>query len=405
MCSIYGAMGIISESRLNTLRRLAADRGRDAHGEMMLPFNGGGAGVVGNWRGRPTTEITSVNVQPYGGFVHNGVISNDKELGGKPGEIDSEILPRVIRTDSLEMFHWDITKIKGSYAIACLTPNTVLLSCNYKPIYMVQIDGCIYFSSMKRHLEPLCGTYTAPVKMEPYSSMDLGTGRNIYSKKEHNWRCLVVASAGLDSTVAAAKMKYDGYDVGLLHFHYGCRAEGKEADAILEIAKRMDLDLEYMSLDYSKMNNSTLLDPGAEIATGIAGSEYAHEWVPARNLIMLSHAVGYAEANGYDTIVLGNNLEEAGAYPDNEEEFFERLNDLLPNAVGEGENIMIEQPLGALMKHEIVRLGLELGAPLDLTWSCYKDGETHCGDCGPCYMRQNAFKINGSTDPVRYGNE
>jgi len=101
-------------------------------------------------------------------------------------------------------------------------------------------------------------------------------------------------------------------------------------------------------------------------------------------------------------VVLGNNLEEAGAFSDNEMMFVRKLNELLPYATNLQKRVQVLMPVGHLMKHEIVRLGLRLGAPLDVTWSCYYGGEKHCGRCGPCYMRKKAFDIVGVKDPVEY---
>jgi 7-cyano-7-deazaguanine synthase len=133
---------------------------------------------------------------------------------------------------------------------------------------------------------------------------------------------------------------------------------------------------------------------------GEAGAEYAHDWVSARNLVMLSLMTAWAETNKFGYIALGNNLEEAGAYPDNEEEFGNRFNAILPFATQNGVKIELLQPLSTYMKHEIVKLGLELGVPYHLTWSCYGDGRKPCNECGPCYMRRVAFERNGTVDPL-----
>jgi 7-cyano-7-deazaguanine synthase len=151
--------------------------------------------------------------------------------------------------------------------------------------------------------------------------------------------------------------------------------------------------------------DSPLPNAAATVSGGEAGAEFAHEWVPARNLLLLSVATAFAEANGFETIVLGNNLEEAGAYPDNEPEFIAKFNDILPFAVGDGKRMEVIMPVGNLMKHEIVALGMELNAPIHLTWSCYRAGEHHCGTCGPCYMRRKAFDINKELDPLVYAND
>jgi 7-cyano-7-deazaguanine synthase len=154
-------------------------------------------------------------------------------------------------------------------------------------------------------------------------------------------------------------------------------------------------------IDYHRFTGgSPLFDPGAAISGPITGAEFAKEWVPARNLLMIAHAVAFAEANGFGSVVLGNNLEEAGAYPDNEEEFTHLLDQTLDYAVAADHRVRLEAPVGHLMKHEIVAEGQRIGVPWHLTWSCYRGGSQHCGRCGPCFMRREAFRRNGMDDPV-----
>ena len=192
----------------------------------------------------------------------------------------------------------------------------------------------------------------------------------------------------------------------LLHFQYGSRAEGPEVKAVQAVAAHLGVPLKLLPLPVYSKEDSPLLRADSAIAGGEAGAEYAHEWVPARNLLLLSVAIAYAEAHaspdGVAVVALGNNMEEAGAYPDNEPEFIARVQDLMPFAVGDGKDVRIRMPVGNLMKHEIVRLGLQIKAPLHLTWSCYRAGELHCGKCGPCFMRRKAFEINGAIDSVDY---
>jgi len=118
--------------------------------------------------------------------------------------------------------------------------------------------------------------------------------------------------------------------------------------------------------------------------------------------VFYSVAIAIAEAYDFDAVASGVNLEESGAYPDNEMEFVRLLSKVAPYAVRPNKKVELLMPVGNLVKHEIVRLGVEIGAPLHLTWSCYEGGEKHCGKCGPCYMRKWAFKINGLKDPVEY---
>jgi 7-cyano-7-deazaguanine synthase len=378
---------------------LAKDRGRDG-GRTEVYELGDCTGVLGNWRATPTTEAMQGREQPYDRVVHNGTIANDRELGNPPGHIDSEVIGKVLDRTNVHTVAASLAKLKGSYALAIAGNDTIFLAANYKPLYYYLRGGTVYFSSMERHLEMVVNEGHRACKLQPYSVLDLRTWERAHLTRRFGKRALVVASAGLDSTVVAAKMQHDGFDVTLLHYRYGCKAGGPEQEAIKRIAQRMEVPLVFLDLDFSKFTGGSPLFGGAEISSGVAGSEYAHEWVPARNLVMLANAVAYAEANNHDVIALGNNLEESGAYPDNEEEFTHLLDGVLDYAVQEGRQVRLVAPVGHLMKHEIVRLGVDINAPLDLTWSCYKDGDKHCGECGPCFMRRTAFERNGLTDPV-----
>lgn len=398
MCSIFGAVSIrrpIDMGVLQRIRHLAKDRGRD--GGRVIDYGDGV--ILGNWRATPTPEIgENAILQPYDGIVHNGTIANDAELGWLPGEIDSQCLPRFIDRRTLKGFVSSLQRIKGSYAIATHVGGTVFLGANYKPIYYAYLDGVFYFSSMERHLRPALPHTIGVQKLAAYTAFEPKSGLTISIPRKQTNKCLVIASAGLDSTVAATQKVREGKNVTLLHYNYGCKAEGPETRAIKKIAETLGCALVYRHLDYTGAQKSTLFS--GEIGGAVEGAEYAIDWVPARNLLMLANACAYAEANEFDEIVLGANLEEGGAYPDNEEEFIHLLNQAFDYAVNEGHRVQISIPLGNLMKHEIVKRGVELNAPLDLTWSCYRGGEHHCGQCGPCFMRKTAFERNGLQDPV-----
>ncbi len=115
---------------------------------------------------------------------------------------------------------------------------------------------------------------------------------------------------------------------------------------------------------------------------------------------MLSILTAWAETNEYGYIAFGGNLEESGAYPDNEQEFGRRFNNILPYATQNGIKVELLQPVSNLMKHEIVKMGNEYKVPWELTWSCYSNKDKHCNSCAPCFMRKTAFERNGMTDPV-----
>jgi len=406
MCSIYGAIGEwIDPTTFEEIRELARDRGRDGGRYESYTVGHFYSAVLGNWRATPTPEPEVGLLQPYDKMVHNGTIANDAELGALPGEIDSQTLARIIDRSSVQALADSLQKVKGSYALACFNGATVLAATNYKPLYYCRIGPTIYFSSMARHLDTVVGFGRAPVALPPYTAIDFITREQVSLHTDRSKRAVIIASAGLDSTVAATKLVREGWDVCLLHFTYGCAAGDKEYCAIPMIADALGCRSAFVNVDLAQMlglQASTLFDkrPDAKIAGAIEGAEYAHEWVPGRNLVFISLAVAWAEAHGYHTVALGNNLEEAGAYPDNEEEFTHLLNKAVPYAVQAHYGMGVVSPVGNLMKHEIVKLGLELGAPFEWTWSCYRGGRKHCGECGPCFMRRKAFERSGGIDPV-----
>lgn len=387
--------------------------------------------IVGNLRAEPTTEYvdqkSTSDQQPYQSgpwtIVHNGTIANDKHIRDDlkrtvDTNIDSAAIAELL--DSQEVhnakldveelgrhFHWAVMQLKGSYAILATHsahPGVVFTACNYRPIWYGRHDGVTYFASSRDYFVPAI----APQMIEPYSVhvfLANGATHRVNLPQVRNGKALVICSGGLDSVVAATWALREGFTTDLLHFRYGSRAEGPEVEAIGNVADALGVNVRYFDLPIYKPEDSPLLQADSKIAGGEAGAEFAHEWVPARNLAMLAIATALAEAGGYETLILGNNLEEAGAYPDNEPEFIAKFNDLLPFAVGDGKKLKVLMPVGNLMKHEIVALGHQLGAPLDKTWSCYRAGHQHCGTCGPCFMRRTAFEINELPEVITYANE
>lgn len=392
--------------------------------------------LIGNTRAEPTTEFVEnkreQDQQPYAlgnwAIVHNGTIANDK--GMRTYDVDTNIdsaavveqldvrssvsnQPAFITCPRYYDFVDTIRTLKGSFAILASnseTPGTIYFACNYRPIWYARTAFGVFFASTRQCFPP----HLAPQMIPPYTMGTFDVG-NSYEFPMHieplvvqPWgdgvpaKALVVCSGGLDSVVAATEMVRRGHPTTLVHFRYGSRAEGPEVVAVQAAAKALGVPVVIKALPVYDPSDSPLLQADAAVAGGEEGAEFAHEWVPARNLLLLSVATAMAEAGGYELLVLGNNLEEAGAYPDNEPEFIARFNDLLPFAVGDGKRLRVVMPVGNLMKHEIVAKGLALGAPLDKTWSCYRAGEMHCGTCGPCYMRRKAFAINKADEVIQY---
>lgn len=459
MCSIVGALlkrnhgqAEVVNSMLASIWQLSTERGRDGRGfasrqsghygmrdELKKSVERGVSDcfpqmlssardfvMVGNHRAEPTTEYVKdkkqTDQQPYtrDGWqvVHNGTIANDKVLRDHtvPTSIDSAAIAEVLAQpmpgaySASTIFRKAIRKLKGSFAILAYhenDPSRMFVACNYRPVWYIKEPDGFYFASSRQSFP----FGTNPVMLKPYTIAEFHTDGHIIQEplNEDNvgarGTALVVCSGGLDSVVSAAKMKADGYALHLIHFLYGSRAQGPEVHAVKRVAEALDAKLTLFPLAVYSKGDSPLLDPDSKVAGGEAGAEFAHEWVPARNTVLLAVATAFAEARGYEVIVLGNNLEEAGAYPDNEPEFIARFNDLLPFAVGDGKRMRVEMPVGNMMKHEIVKLGHSLDAPMDLTWSCYRAGHMHCGSCGPCYMRRHAFEINGLPEVITYADE
>ncbi len=248
------------------------------------------------------------------------------------------------------------------------------------------------------------------MEVKPYTLLKIEDGKidsfDLYRKKERK-KALIIASSGLDSTVCISWAKDQGYDVSLLHFKYKCRAEKKELEHIRKIKDFYNCELVEIDTNFFKdvIKHSKLVDDNSVISENEKGAELAIEWVPARNLIFMSIAGGYAEAHNFDYIILGGNLEESGSYPDNELIFQKKFNDILPNALNLQNKVEILTPIANLMKHEIVKMGIENGAPLHLTWSCYENNDIPCGKCAPDFMRRTAFKMNGVVDMQKYNND
>lgn len=377
------------------------------------------ATAIGNLRAEPTTEFVLqkewTDQQPYTvgpwNIVHNGTIANDKELRTHrhPTKIDSAaIVEQLVECgQTLAEFLDSMLKLKGSYAIlASNSQSTARLfaAANYRPIwYAVTSIGTFFASSRYYFPKELTPVMLPPYTVARFSRHGILERRSLRPVMGMGNDALVVCSGGLDSVVSAAyAQKSLGYNIHLIHFLYGSRAEGPEVKAVQAVAKALGCPITLFPLPVYQKGDSPLLDPDSTVAGGEEGAEFAHEWVPARNLLLLSVATAFAEARGMSTIVLGNNLEEAGAYPDNEPEFIERFNDMLPFAVGDGKRMRVIMPVGNMMKHEIVKLGHGIEAPMHLTWSCYRAGEFHCGTCGPCFMRRKAFEINDLEEVIAY---
>ena len=223
-------------------------------------------------------------------------------------------------------------------------------------------------------------------------------------------RAVVCLSGGMDSTVCAtlAARDYDSYG---LHFSYGQRTQGRELQAARDVAKAVGLQ-ELMELDtdlFRRIGGSALTDsridvPEAGVESGAAhrtGTDVPVTYVPFRNAHFLSAAVSWAEVLGATTVFLGAVEQDSSGYPDCRPAYYEAFNELIRRGTKEGE-IEVVTPLIKLRKHEIVTLGVELGAPLHVSWSCYSGESEACGVCESCDLRLRAFAAAGLADPIPY---
>ena len=211
-------------------------------------------------------------------------------------------------------------------------------------------------------------------------------------------KAISVFSGGLDCTVATSVFDEE-YEIHAITFDYGQKASKQEINASKRICEKMGWTHEVIDLPWlSKISNSSLntdadipepdedelddLDKSSKTASSV--------WVPARNTVFTSIALSYAESIGAEMIIVGWNGEEGATFPDNSKQYLEKFNNLID--VGSPDKIRIEAPAIDLNKEEIVELGIEVSAPMELSYSCYKGEDNPCGVCESCVRRKRAFK-------------
>ncbi len=219
-------------------------------------------------------------------------------------------------------------------------------------------------------------------------------------------KAVVSLSGGMDSCVCAALAARD-YDAYALHFSYGQRTEAKELESARAVAKALGFkDFLHLKIDlFRRIGGSALTDESIavpEVAGNThIGAEIPVTYVPFRNAHFLSAAVSWAEVLGAKKIFIGAVEQDSSGYPDCRPAYYEAFQQLILTGTKEGD-IEVSTPLIHMRKKEIVALGLELGAPLDLTWSCYSGEEFACGVCESCVLRLRAFAEAGSDDRIPY---
>lgn len=217
---------------------------------------------------------------------------------------------------------------------------------------------------------------------------------------------VALISGGLDSFVSAARARADGYRLLALSVDYNQRHQ-VELAAARRIAASLGAERHVvLPLDLSQFGGSALT-ADIDVPKGGVGGDIPVTYVPARNTIFLSLALGWAEAAGARDLYIGVNALDYSGYPDCRPEFiagFEKLAELATKAGVEGHPFRIHAPLQHMTKADIVREGVRLGLDLGLSWSCYDPapGGLHCGLCDSCRLRSKGFEEAGVSDPTRY---
>ena len=214
-------------------------------------------------------------------------------------------------------------------------------------------------------------------------------------------KAISVFSGGLDCTVATTVFNGD-YEIHAITFNYGQKAFNQEMKASEKICEKMGwihevIDLPWLAnISNSSLNTSDEIpELGEEDLDDLDKSSETAEnvWVPARNTVFTSIALSYAESIGAEIIIVGWNNEEGATFPDNSKEYLNEFNELVK--VGSPEKIRIEAPCIDLNKEELVELGVKVGAPMKLSYSCYKGEDEPCGVCESCVRRNRAFRKVG----------
>lgn len=215
--------------------------------------------------------------------------------------------------------------------------------------------------------------------------------------------CVVALSGGLDSCVTAA-IANKKYNMAFAHINYGQKTETRELKAFNDIAdyysvQKLVIDFSHLS----KIGGSSLTDDSIQIEkANLDNKEIPSSYVPFRNANILTACVSWAEVIGAKAVFVGAVFEDSSGYPDCRPQFFEAFEKAIDLGTKPETKIVIETPIINMQKAEIVEKGIELNAPLNLTWSCYSSEDEACGECDSCALRLRGFQKAGHKDPITY---
>ena len=221
-------------------------------------------------------------------------------------------------------------------------------------------------------------------------------------------KAVVLVSGGMDSCVTAAIAR-ETHELALLHASYGQLTEKRERQAFDEISdfygvrERLVVHLDHFAqIGGSALTDRNIAVPESNTGTPVSGNEIPITYVPFRNAHFLAVAVSWAEVIGATAIFIGAVAEDSSGYPDCRPEYYRAFQQLVREGTRPETKIEIVTPVIRMRKWEIVRRGMELGAPLNRTWSCYQFEDEACGVCDSCRLRLAAFAEAGTSDPIAY---
>ena len=236
-------------------------------------------------------------------------------------------------------------------------------------------------------------------------SQELATEVLEADESEGSQLAICLVSGGMDSCVTAAIANQENDELAFLHVSYGQRTEKRERHSFEAIADHFGVELRLViSLEHlAQIGGSSLTDPAIPVtAANLGAPGIPSSYVPFRNAHLLAAAASWGEVINAGAIYIGAVAEDSSGYPDCRPEFYAAFQEVLDLGTRPETHITIKTPVIDMKKSEIVRRGLELNAPLHLTWSCYQESEAACGNCDSCALRLRAFREAGASDPIPY---
>ena len=236
-------------------------------------------------------------------------------------------------------------------------------------------------------------------------SEEIATQVEVEEEGDRSAVAICLVSGGMDSCVTAAIAQNENDELAFLHVSYGQRTEQRELRAFEALADHYDVKLRLViSLEHlARIGGSSLTDPAIAVTPAdLMSQSIPSSYVPFRNSHLLAAAVSWGEVIGANAIYIGAVAEDSSGYPDCRPEFYAAFQSVIDLGTKPETNLLIKTPVIDMKKSEIVKRGLELEAPLQLTWSCYQSSELACGNCGSCALRLRAFREAGVPDPIPY---